>query len=131
MSAAVTEPIQIRRVPDLSDDHELSRAVHAASEHLQELVQKHRLEPAKRELDWGASNEAPFTHVVAILRERDRYGSRQANRTISRSRMLDPVSRGVLMSELLGDVLRQRWFQVDEVIEKGIKELEQEEQSHG
>jgi hypothetical protein len=45
--------------------------------------------------------------------------------------MLDPVARDGLMSSLLMDVLRQRWYQVGEVIDRGIRELEKEEQSDG
>ena len=131
MNTTTAEKPRISILPELANDPELARAVQEATEYMLDLIEKHRLEPSDRELMWSASPKVPFEFVNAHLHETDRYGSRQANRNLSRKRMLDPVARDVMVSQLLQDVLRQRWFQIGDVIDRGIQELEREEPGDG
>lgn len=131
MSATTTEPLLVGFANPIKQDQELYPALQSATLELEELVEKHDLSPARRELNWASSASPNPEHVSAYLIEEDRYGRRQANATARRSHWLDPVSRCELMIRLLLDVLRQRWQQMDQSIELGIDQLEREEREHG
>ena len=131
MSATTTEPLLVGFANPIKQDQELYAALQRAKLELEELVEKHGLSPARRELNWASSASPNPEHVIAHLIEEDRYGRRQANAMARRSQWLDPVSRYELMIRLLLDVLRQRWQQMDQSIELGIDQLEREEREHG
>lgn len=130
MNTAVN-PLQVGVAGPIRQDPELNEAVRQATTFFDSLVEKYKLDPAERTLDWGCSDEPNSATVIAHLRETDRYGTRQANGLVTRQRLLDPVARDVMMMNLLQDVLRQRWYQLGKVIDRGIDELEREEPTDG
>lgn len=120
------EPILVGYSAQIKQDQELYTALQHAVVELEQLVEQHGLSPARRELNW-ASSSSPG-QVIAHLIERDEYGSRQANTTARRSWWLDPVSRLQVMISLLLSVRGERWRAVHKSIERGIDQLEREEQ---
>lgn len=129
MSATTTaEQLQVGYSTPIKQDQELYAALQQAAVELEELIEKHGLSAADRELKW-ASSTTPG-HVIAHLIEKDEYGSRQANSTARRSWWLDPVSRIQLLISLLLDVRGDRWRAVHKSIERGIDQLEREEREH-
>ena len=131
MSVTTTEPLRVGFSNPIKQDRELFVALQRANLELKELVEKHGLMPALRELNWLSSASSTPEYVTAHLIEEDRYGRRQANATARRAQWLDPISQCELMITLLLDVLSQRWQQVDKSIERGIDQLEREEREHG
>ncbi len=131
MSATTSEPLLVGFTNPIKQDQELFAALQRAKLELEELVEKHGLSPARRELNWASSESSTPENVTAHLIDEDRYGRRQANATARRSQWLDPVSRYGLMITLLLDVLGQRWHQMDKSIERGIDQWEREETEHG
>lgn len=130
MNATDTPPLQLGIAGPIRSDPVLLDVVRLATDHLQELIRKHNVDPAERVLDWACSDQPLPDSIIPVLRETDRYGSRHASRLLSRATMLDPVNRENAMSSLLRDGLRQRWYQIGEVIDRGISELESEETRH-
>ncbi|MFO0852172.1 MAG: hypothetical protein U0871_26945 [Gemmataceae bacterium] len=130
MAVVESTPLQVGIAGPIRSDPELLEAVREATDYLQQLIQKHHLDPAERELVWGCSDQPRPEHLLPVLRETDRYGSRHASPMLSRATMLDPIDRGNAMSALLRDVLRERWYQIRDVIDRGIRELELEESRH-
>lgn len=122
LTVGVAEPIRLNA--------ELHSAVKKATEYLEELLDAPEMQVDQRELRWGYSETSP-PEIIAHLAEWDRYGHRQAQFTTTANRLRDPVSRDVSMGRLASQLLRQKYFQIGTVIDRGIKELELEEQRSG
>jgi hypothetical protein len=109
---------------------ELNSAVAHATQYLKELLDAPNMKVDRRKLDWYFST-VTGNDVCAKLSEWDRYGNRQALMVTNRAQMLDPVSRDISISQLLRQLLRQQFFQIGAVIDRGIEELEAEELRNG
>jgi hypothetical protein len=131
--SATTSPVDlaVSIAPGVEQDPEVEKAITAATSTFIDLLRQHRFDPAKRELMWGTIGEPPFQHVVAHLRESDEYGSRPAQRTFSRQRLLDPVNRKGVVIDLLLDVRGQKREKIGQAVRRGIDELEQQEETDG
>lgn len=113
-------------------DPELAEAITLATNELRDLLQQHGIDPAKRELIWGASAEHPISHVVAHLSEKDEYGTRQAHELFTRRWLLeDPVNRKMAVINLLLDIRGQRRAKIGDQWRRGIDELERQEVADG
>ncbi len=122
LSVEIAEPI--RQIPHLL------AAVQHATEYLRELLDVSDSEVDGRELAWGCSDHTPPL-ILAHISEWDRYGRRQSQFLEKSSRLLDPGIRDYLMSRLMSQLHRERFLQIGKVIDRGIKELEQEEEQNG
>lgn len=131
MSATSVVELSVSVPPGVERDPEAASAIEGATNSFIELIRQHNLDPAKRELMWGTSGEAPFQYVTAHLSEVDEYGRRQADRSLSRRRLLDPINRVGAMIHLLLDVRGQRREKIGEVLRRGIDELERQEAVNG
>jgi hypothetical protein len=130
MNKAIVEPLQADYNNHIKQDTELYLALQQATADLAELVEKHGLPPATRELNWASSISSPPELITAHLAERDKYGDRQANSTAKRSKWLDPVSREQLLIWLMLNIRKKLWYQMDKCLDELIDQMEQEEQEH-
>ena len=131
MSVTSAVELSVSVPPGVERDPEVASAIERATTAVIDLIRQHNLDPAKRELLWVTSGEPPFQHVVAHLSESDEYGRRQADRSFSRRRLLDPVGRQEVMISILLDVRGQRREKIGRMWRRGIDELEQQEASNG
>jgi hypothetical protein len=127
---ATAAPLKVGLAGPIQADAELLTAVREATSYLEGFIEEQRLEPSDRTLDWACSEEPKPSHVIAVIREADRYGSRHASRMTTRARFLDPVARDVFVLDVFRDVLRQRWDQVGVAIDRGLEELAREESAN-
>jgi hypothetical protein len=130
-TTAVPVELAVSVPPGVGHDPEVKNAIEEATNTLIKLLRQHQFPPAERELMWGTSGEPPFQHVVAHLSEADEYGRRQAQRSFSRQRLLDPINRSGQMIWLLLDVRGKRSSQVNDAIDRDITELERQEGLNG
>ena len=108
----------------------LLEAVKNANEYLKGLLNAPNMAVDGREIIWGCSTNSP--HFLSVnLSEWDRYGRRQALLYEPAARIIDPVSREYLMNNLISQILREQFFQIGSVIDRGIAELEREEELNG
>ncbi len=131
MSAtAITVKLNVGIVDRIRQDPELHSAVKQATEYLEELLADPNTEVERRELMWGCSDHTP-PFIAAHISEWDHYGRRDAQFLEKSSRLLDPGIRDYLMSVLVGQLHRAKFFQIGTVIDRGIKELAREEERNG
>jgi hypothetical protein len=133
MSTTIADEMKVSIAPQLLQKPELKEAVIAASKQYKKLIDKYNLYPADRELElvWGCDGpDGPQDYVILIARESDEVGQRIAQRLISPKRLLDPVARNAVVSDVYMDILGDRWKQANKRIIAGIRELEAEELKH-
>ena len=131
MSATKTKPdLKLEIAEAIRRDPELFEAVQLATGYLEELLEHPNMEADGRELSWNLSEKKPVG-ITVQLSEWDRYGRRDARATISRKELFEPDYREISMSKLARQLLRQAFYQIGDVIDRGIRELEREESKNG
>jgi len=119
----VKETVVFDTSDEIRRDTQLLGRVEDANRYFRELLNRHKLEPAERKILWFWSD--PGIPVIQVgLVENDELGERVSKKTISLRRMEDQVARESTISGLLQDVLRQRWYQQREIIEREIRKME-------
>lgn len=130
-TTATVDDLVVSVAPVVKQDPELAEAITLATNELRELLQQHGIDPARRELMWGASTENPIPFVNAHLSESDEYGTRETNGTFSRRWLLDPVNRKMGVIRMLLDIRGQRRAKIGDLWRRGIDELERQEVADG
>jgi hypothetical protein len=131
MTATFAEPVKVDIAEPILRVPALKNAVDSATRYFEELLQRHKVYGAARELSWGSDDPSqPREYVTLRLREMDEYGSRQQEDRNTLKRMLDPVDRNIFVSRLLQSLVKQRWYQMGEKIDRDISELERQEARH-
>ena len=131
MSATATKPtLNVGIVESIRQNPEILSAVKQATEYLEDLLDAADSEVEGRELMWGCSDHTP-PFIAAHISEWDHYGRREAQFLEKSSRLLDPGIRDYLMSVLVSQLHRAKFFQIGTVIDQGIRELEQAEERNG
>ncbi len=129
-SPATKTTLMIGLAEQIRQDPDLLTASKKAIDYLEELLDTPDWQVDRREMIWGCSTNTP-PDISVNLSEWDRYGHRQALLMTTPAHLFDPVSRDVSMGRLVSQLLRQKYFQIGTVIDRGIKELEREEQRNG
>ncbi len=127
MTTTIRESAKIGYSPLIENDPDLMKVVRKANEFFQDLVEKHHLEDANRELEWISTDEIPPQHIMLSLKEKDSYGTRHVSDWISRNWFFDDVNRGIFIRALVQAILRKRWYQIDTAMNEKIRELEYQE----
>jgi len=131
MTTTIDKPIlKVGISETIRENPKLLADVMKATEYLQSLFDEPPREVDRRELVWNRNTEE-LPVLVAALSEWDAYGQRVAEVMSSPAKLADPVAREFLMGRLMSLVLRQHYYQVGSRIEKGLRELELEEQRNG
>ena len=122
-TATAKESLVFEASDEIRRDEQLLGRVEVANRYLRELLNRHKLEPADRKVLWLWPD--PGLPVIQVgLVEHDELGERFSKKTITLQRMEDRVARESIVSSLLQDALRQRWYQQREVIEQEIRKME-------
>jgi hypothetical protein len=109
----------IRRRPDLS------QAAESATRYLSSQLESHaNVFGDNQGVTWQYQADHIDGPRVAIgYTEEDSLGHRHITRWIRPEEMADPVTRDVHMIQLLQDVLKQRWKQLDRVSKEHIRAI--------
>ena len=122
-TVGVADPI--RRNP------ELDRAVMLATRYFEDLLVKHEVYEAERELIWMSGDPLETTDCIALqITETDKFGRRQVSRTTRTQRLLESTQREGFILDLLSDLLRQHSIDARRIRAREIQMLESEEMTH-